>query len=228
MFDDAASCTLTPTDPAGEGPFFIHEDEIMNDASLLRVDMRDGRPGVELQLNLRLLDSEGMCKTPIAGVQVYTWHTDAVGLYSGFAGQNPDQPYMGGAERTVENMDRFCRGMQVSGEDGIVRFKTVYPGWYNGRAVHIHFLALRPGSDATTMGYRSKQYMVFTTQMYFAESFSRMIHENNEPYKKRASGSSYEKYVKPQNMTVNPSMRMQGNIAVGALNIITAAMGSRR
>jgi hypothetical protein len=78
------------------------------------------------------------------------------------------------------------------------------------------------------MSYRGKQYMVFTTQLYFAEAFSRMIHENHEPYKKRASGMSYNSYVKPQNMTVNPSMRMEGAIAVGTLNIITGAMGSRR
>lgn len=219
---------LTPTDPAGEGPFFIHEDEIMDDMSLMRVDMREDKPGVELQLNLRLLDSEGQCLTPIAGVEVYIWHTDASGFYSGFANQNPDQSYRGAAERTVENMDRFCRGIQITDEQGVVRFKTVYPGWYNGRAIHIHFLALRPGSGPSTMSYRDKQYMVFTTQMYFAESFSRMIHESHEPYTERASGMAYEAYVKPQNTTVNPSMRLEGEVAVGTLNIITAAAGSRR
>jgi protocatechuate 3,4-dioxygenase beta subunit len=228
MFDNVASCTLTPTDPAGEGPFFVHEDEIMNDEVLLRFDMRDGKPGVELQLNLRVLDSDGKCMKPISGIEVYTWHTDATGFYSGFNNQNPDQPYSGSIERTVENMDRFCRGIQITDSDGIVRFKTVYPGWYNGRAIHIHFLALRPGSGADTSNYRSSKSMVFTTQLYFAEQFSRMIHEHNAPYSSRASGAAYEKYVKPQNTTVNPTMRMEGNIAVGALTIITSSTGSRR
>ena len=228
MFDDAASCTLTPTDPAGEGPFFVHEDEVMNDESLMRSDTREGKPGVELQLNLRVLDSDGKCMTPISGVEVYIWHTDATGFYSAFNGQNPDMSYSGAFERTVENDDRFCRGIQITDPDGIVRFRTLYPGWYNGRAIHIHFVALRPGSGASTMSYRSSQYMVFTTQMYFAEQFSRMIHENNDPYKKRASGSAYNQYVKPQNMTVNPTMRMEGAIAVGALNIVTSGKGSRR
>ena len=227
MFADAGSCALTPTDPAGEGPFFIHEDEVMNDDSLRRVDMRGGKPGVELQLNLRVLDMDGKCMTPISGVDVYVWHTDALGLYSGFANQNPDQTYTGGIERTVENMDRFCRGIQTTDKDGIVRFRTVYPGWYNGRAIHIHFVALRPGSGPMTMSYRSAQYMVFTTQMYFAEQFSRMIHENNAPYMQRLTGG-YNTYVKPQNTTVNPTMKMEGKIAVGALNIVTSGKGSRR
>ena len=228
MFDEVASCTMTPTDPAGEGPFFLHEDEVMNDDSLRRVDMRGGKPGVEFQLNLRVLDNDGMCKTPISGVEVYVWHTDALGWYSGFNGQDPDKSYMGGLERTIENNERFCRGIQVTDKDGIVRFRTLYPGWYFGRAVHIHFVALRPGSGPSTMSYRGSQYMVFTTQMYFAEQFTRMIHEGNDPYKTRASGSGYNMYVKPQNMTVNPTLRMEGNIAVGALNIVTSAKGSRR
>ena len=227
-FPDAASCTLTPTDPAQEGPFFLHENEAMDDVTMIRSDMRDGHPGVELQLNLRVLDSDGMCMTPISGVEVYIWHTDALGFYSGFNGQDPNKTYSGGIERTIENADRFCRGIQTTDKDGIVRFRTVYPGWYNGRAIHIHFVALRPGSMAATTSYRSNQYMIFTTQMYFAEQFSRMIHENNDPYKTRASGSGYNQYVKPQNMTVNPTMKMEGNIAVGALNIITSAKGSRR
>jgi hypothetical protein len=148
--------------------------------------------------------------------------------YSGFNDQNPDQAYSGSIERTVQNMDRFCRGVQVTDKQGVVRFRTVYPGWYNGRAIHIHFVALHPGSGPDTANYRSTMYMLFTTQMYFAEPFSRMIHENNMPYKARATGAAYDKYVKPQNTTVNPSARMLGNVAVAALNIITSGSGSRR
>ena len=221
-FEDAASCTLTPTDLAGEGPFFIHEDEVMDDVDLIRSDMSEGKEGIELQLNLRVLDSEKNCMTPISGVEVYVWHTDATGFYSGFNNQNPDMTYSGAFERTVENSDRFCRGIQITDDDGVVKFRTLYPGWYNGRPIHIHFVALRPGSGADTSSYRSTQYMVFTTQMYFEEQFSRMIHEHNAPYNTRASGPGYEMYVKPGS-NVRPTMTMQGNVAVGVLNIITAA-----
>src|SRR4029453_12508100 len=110
--------------------------------------------------------------------------------------QDPNMTYMGAIERTVENGDRFCRGAQLSNSDGVVSFRTLYPGWYNGRAIHIHFVALRKGSGPTTQSYRGTQYMVFTTQMYFDEQFSRNIHENFAPYMTRASGNSYSRYVK--------------------------------
>lgn len=229
MFSDAPTCTLTATDSAGEGPFFIHEDEVMTDPTLKRVDMRDGREGVELQLNYRLLDADGNCMKPIADVEVYTWHTDALGLYSGFNGQNPDQTYMGGGERTVENMERFCRGMQLTNAEGVASFRSIYPGWYFGRPIHIHFVALRKGSKAEVSSYRSAQFHIFTTQLYFEEQFSRKIHENNAPYTKRTSGDGYAMYVKPNAQSmVRPSARMEGKIVVASLNIITKASGSRR
>jgi protocatechuate 3,4-dioxygenase beta subunit len=229
MFTDAPTCTLTSTDTAGEGPFFIHEDEVMNDPSLKRVDMRDGHPGLELQLSYRMLDNDGNCMKPIADVEVYTWHTDALGMYSGFNGQNPDQTYSGGGERSVENMERFCRGMQVTNAEGVVSFRSIYPGWYFGRPIHIHFVALRKGSMAQTSSYRSAQYHMFTTQLYFEEQFSRKIHENNAPYNTRTSGNGYAMYVKPNaQSTVRPAARMEGNVVVASINIITKSSGSRR
>ncbi len=226
-FDNVATCVLTPTDPAGEGPFYIHQSEVMTDIDLFRNDMRDGQAGIELDLYLRVLDTSMGCNMPIKGVEVYVWHTNATGFYSGFNNQNPDMPYAGAAERTPENDDRFCRGAQVTNSDGVVSFRTIFPGWYDGRAIHIHFVALRPGSGPLTTSYRSTQYMVFTTQMYVDEAFSRMIHEHNAPYMARATGANYNRYVKPETM-VRPTMQMQGNVAVGALNILTSSTGSRR
>jgi protocatechuate 3,4-dioxygenase beta subunit len=226
MFDKAASCTLTPTDPAGEGPFFIHDGEGSTE-ELIRSDTRDGQAGVTLQLNLRMLDTTMGCNVPVSGAQVYVWHTNALGFYSGFNNQNPDMPYSGSAERTPDNQDRFLRGIQLTDDNGIVSFTQVFPGWYDGRAIHIHFIALRPGSTPDTSSYRSTQYMIFTTQMYFPEAFSRNIHENNAPYNTRASGANYDKYVKPETM-VQPTSHMDGNTAVAFLNILTASNGSRR
>ena len=238
MFDNVATCTLTPTDPAGEGPFFIHNEEVMKDVDLFRPDgdMRDGTPGVEFQINLRVLDTSMGCTVPVSDVEVYVWHTNATGFYSGFDGQNPDQPYSGAAERMPDNdnLDRFCRGAAVTDKDGIVRFTSIFPGWYDGRAIHVHFVALRKGSDAGTssadmLSYRGRQYMIFTTQFYFDESFSRSIHENNDPYKARTTGSyatNYARYVKPE-QNVRPTMTKSGNVVIGALNILTDSTGSR-
>ncbi len=232
MFANVASCTLTATDTAGEGPFFIHDEEVMNDPVLFRNDLRDGRSGIELWLHLRMLDSSKSCTSPISDVEVYVWHTDASGLYSGFNEQNPDQPYSGSAERTPQNNGRFCRGAQLTSADGIVSFRTIYPGWYNGRPIHIHFLSVRKGASPATTGadsYRGAKYQIFTTQMYFDETISRRVHENNAPYKARASGSAYDTYVKPNpNSQVRPTLKFDGNMVVGALNVMTSPATPRR
>jgi protocatechuate 3,4-dioxygenase beta subunit len=226
-FDPVATCALTPTDPASEGPFFIHEDEVMNDPSIFRSDMRDGADGVELRINLRMLDSSQSCMAAIPGVQVYVWHTNALGFYSGFNGQNPDMRYTGGAERTPDNLERFCRGAQATGADGVVSFTSIFPGWYNGRAIHIHFLALRPGSGPLTTSYRGQPYHVFTTQLYFEEQLSRSVHENNAPYTSRASGAAYDTYVKPET-SVRPTVTRSGAVVIASLDILTDPATSRR
>jgi hypothetical protein len=69
--------------------------------------------------------------------------------------------------------------------------------------------------------------MVFTTQMYFEETFSRSIHQTYSPYNARASGTAYDRCVKPET-AVRPTARMSGDVALGFLNIITSSTGSRR
>lgn len=138
------SCILTPEQVLG--PFFI-------DVGLARSDIREDREGVELRLVLQLVDADGC--TAIRDAVVNVWHADAVGIYSGFAGQP------GGVDTTGET---FLRGFQVTDADGRVEFTTVYPGWYTGRTVHIH---VRIHLDSTT---------VLVTQLYFPESITDTVH----------------------------------------------------
>ena len=138
------SCILTPEQVLG--PYYI-------DVGLARSDVREDREGVVLRLALQLVDAEGC--TPIRDAVVNIWHADAVGIYSGFAGQP------GGIDTTGET---FLRGFQVTDADGRVEFTTVYPGWYTGRTVHIH---VRIHLDSTT---------VLVTQLYFPESITDAVH----------------------------------------------------
>lgn len=138
----APACTVTPQQT--EGPFFV-------DARLQRSDIRADagggapRPGVPLALALRLVSVEGSRCLPLAGAVVDVWHCDAAGVYSGVAG----------------NGGNFLRGHQVSDAEGRVRFMSIYPGWYPGRAVHVHFKVR--GRSAAGRGYE------FTSQLYFDE-----------------------------------------------------------
>jgi protocatechuate 3,4-dioxygenase beta subunit len=114
-----------------EGPFYFDADKV-------RSDIRDGREGATLRLALRVRDSA--CE-PISDAVVDIWHCDAAGAYS-------------------EEGDPFLRGVQVTSRDGIAEFTTIYPGWYQGRTVHIH---AKVHVDAST---------VLTTQLFFDDAVS--------------------------------------------------------
>jgi protocatechuate 3,4-dioxygenase beta subunit len=106
-------CVLTPE--LTEGPYYVPGEK-------LRHDVTEGKPGRPLQLRLGVLDVS-RC-TPVAGATVEIWHCDAHGVYSGAVAGNPGTNFLRGGQRTNAN--------------GVASFATVYPGWYPGRAVHIH------------------------------------------------------------------------------------------
>jgi protocatechuate 3,4-dioxygenase beta subunit len=151
-----ASCVVTAA--LTEGPYFV--DERLN-RSDIRSDPVTGAVSQGLLLDLtfnvsRVADSA--C-TPLTGAYLDVWHADASGVYSDVSGA--------GAGR------RFLRGYQITDADGIARFTTIYPGWYTGRAVHIHFkLRLFTGSTTT---------YEFTSQFFFDESLTDVVHALN-PY----------------------------------------------
>lgn len=136
LFDDAAACRVTPEQT--EGPYHFDVDRI-------RTDIREDREGERLELALRVRDSS--CE-PIRDAVVEIWHCDASGVYSGFDDGEGET---------------FLRGAQVTNQDGIARFVTVYPGWYEGRAVHIHAKVL---IDRRTE---------LTTQLYFEDAVTAQV-----------------------------------------------------
>lgn len=142
------ACVVTPAQT--EGPFFF--DERLN-RSDIRTDPADGalRPGVPLVLSLRVFAVTNSGCAALAGAMVDVWHCDAAGVYSGTS------------EADLRGRDsKFLRGYQLTGRDGSARFTTIYPGWYPGRAVHIHFKVRTLAS-----GGRGTE---FTSQLYFDEA----------------------------------------------------------
>ena len=144
----AVSCVLTPEQT--EGPYYVAGEKY-------RRNITDGRPGVPLFLRLRVVDAS-TCK-PIAGAAVDIWHADALGVYSGFGA--------GATSRT------FMRGIQKTDANGLARFHTVYPGWYQGRTVHIHVKVHVAGN------------VLHTGQLYFADSLTDKVFKR-KPYSRRA------------------------------------------
>jgi protocatechuate 3,4-dioxygenase beta subunit len=155
-FGDASSCTLTPE--LTEGPYYF-------DADAIRSDIREDREGTPLRLAIRVRDAES-CE-PIANAVVDVWHCDGGGLYSGFESASTGGP--GGGRSDDE---RYLRGAQVTNQDGIVEFLTIYPGWYAGRTTHIH---TKVHLDRSTL---------LTTQLFFDEEVNAAVYET-EPYAAR-------------------------------------------
>ena len=150
----ATSCIVTPDQT--EGPYFVEERLNRSD---IRVDPATGavKAGVPLSLTLRLSKaSAGVC-APLAGTLVDVWHCDALGMYSDVR----DSRF-----HTVGQ--KFMRGYQISDAAGTVTFQTIYPGWYTGRAVHIHFKVRT--NPAGSRGHE------FTSQLYFDEAMTDAVH----------------------------------------------------
>ena len=230
-FDDVPMCTASKTDGAGQGPFFIHDKEKTDDVSLFRQDIRgrykaDAEPGIEMQLHLRILSSKSDC-TPVPDFEVYIWHTDGQGYYSGFGNpgdQTPDEPYQGvPGQNDLDNADRFCRGAQLTDANGIASFRSVFPGWYNGRDLHIHFVALKKGSMSRgRMTYSGDEHL-FTTQFYFDPAFSDMVHKSTEPYLRRTKLSAYQGAIQADeanNSGLRAKATFMNNIVVAQMQIV--------
>jgi protocatechuate 3,4-dioxygenase beta subunit len=137
-FDGLAICTLLPEQTAG--PFGL-------DQQFDRRDISEGYPGRPMRLGLRVVDES--CAA-VQGAAVEVWHCDATGDYSAFAD--------GGGGKDEGAGTTFLRGTQTADDDGIVEFLTIVPGWYPGRAVHVH------------VRVRVDDAVALTSQLYFEDS----------------------------------------------------------
>jgi protocatechuate 3,4-dioxygenase beta subunit len=112
-----AACAVTPSETVGPYPSLT---------DLFRSDIRDGKGGLPVTLTITVVNSSNNC-APVSNANVEIWQCDADGHYSQYTQQGYD-----GRSQT------FLRGIQTTDASGRVTFTTVYPGWYQGRATHIH------------------------------------------------------------------------------------------
>lgn len=133
----APSCVLTPE--GSEGPFYV-------DTDLVRRDIREGRPGVQVELRITVVDATS-CR-PLQDAAVDIWHADALGVYSGVQG---------------DDGSRFLRGIQRTDPSGVAAFTTIFPGWYDNRSVHIHVKVHIGGAE------------IHTGQLYLADEVTAAV-----------------------------------------------------
>jgi len=156
------TCSILPSPALTEGPYFV--DEILN-RSDMTVDPTDNtvQAGLPLSLNINLKQLTNCALVPLTGVYVDIWHCNAAGVYSDQAANN-----------TVGK--KFLRAYQATDRNGAVRFQTIYPGWYGGRAVHIHAkVRIFNGPNST---------YELTTQFFFDDAITDKIYQA-APYNTR-------------------------------------------
>ena len=133
------ACAVAPNETAGPYP---------STSDIFRSDIREDRSGVPLALTIRVINVSNAC-APLANANVEIWQCDASGNYSEYGSQTA---------RT------YLRGIQTTDANGQVSFMTVYPGWYQGRATHIHI--------EVTVNNRS----VKVTQIAFPETINAAVY----------------------------------------------------
>jgi len=161
-----STCSLTPastrlhgTPQQTEGPYFV---DGMPNRSDIRSDTSNGsvEQGIPLRLVIHVYDVVNGSCVPLRGAKVDIWHANSQGIYSAVKD-------MGTTEKN------FLRGYQITDNNGTVQFTTIYPGWYEGRTIHIH--------DKVRTFNGSEKTLEWTAQLYFNNSINQQVHEQT-PY----------------------------------------------
>jgi len=156
-------CTVSPE---GEiGPYFADDSAsgFLRSNVLANIDGTNAQTGVPLTLNIHIYDAENSCKA-MAGVQVDIWHCNAYGVYSDEAVESTSS-------------ETFLRGYQITDANGLVTFKTIFPGWYSGRTAHIHVRVRSKYSEASSTSDGTN-----TTQLFFPQAVIDQLYANVAPY----------------------------------------------
>lgn len=147
----STSGTCTTTASETEGPF-----PTKSPASLVTNDITSDRQGTKLTVKITIQNKNNSCAT-LAGALVDIWHCDAAGNYSEYGGT--------GMQSTNYTAVHFLRGRQTTDANGLVTFTSIYPGWYSGRAPHIHVHV-----------YNASGKSLLVTQIAFPEDVSKVVY----------------------------------------------------
>lgn len=118
----SGSCTVSPTET--EGPF-----PTKTPSSMVKSDITSDRTGVAFTMKIYIKNKNNSCNA-LSAALVDVWHCDKDGNYSEYGGTS--------MQSTNYTAVHFLRGRQTTDTDGLVTFTSIFPGWYSGRATHIH------------------------------------------------------------------------------------------
>ncbi|MES2488083.1 MAG: T9SS type A sorting domain-containing protein [Bacteroidota bacterium] len=161
-------CTVSPTETAGPFP-------TITPANWVRTDITDGRTGIPFTIDINIMNKNANC-TALQDAIVDIWHCDKDGNYSEYGGS--------GMQATNYTSVHFLRGRQTTNTEGLVSFASIFPGWYSGRATHIHVHV-----------YKSTGQSLLITQISFPEGTNSAVAQVNAStangYTKGMNGYTY-------------------------------------
>lgn len=181
------NCTVSPSETKGPFP-------IKTPAELIQSNIVSDRKGIPLLVTIKIQNQNNSCK-PLSGVFVDIWHCDAEGNYSEYGGT--------GMQSIDYTNVHFLRGRQTTDANGEVTFITIYPGWYRGRAPHIHVDVLD-----------SNKKSLLVTQIAFPEDTSNTVYATSN-YKGKADTSNSYDNVFSDSLNQNMANSVKGNITDG-------------
>jgi protocatechuate 3,4-dioxygenase beta subunit len=162
-----------------EGPYWIDvglERSNVTTNSAASDAGTSAQPGLPLSLSMTIFAYDKAAKTcgPLAGARVDIWHCNGSGVYS-------DVQNLSGQDTVGED---FLRGYQVTDANGNVTFQTIYPGWYSGRAVHVH-VRVRVYGAANDLTAEA------VTQLFFDDTLTSSVFAQNSPYDQRGTRDTF-------------------------------------
>ncbi|HMR82647.1 MAG TPA: intradiol ring-cleavage dioxygenase [Niabella sp.] len=156
----SGSCTTTPSET--EGPF-----PTKSPSALVQSNIAGDRTGVPLSVKIYITNRNNSCAA-LANAIVDIWHCDAAGNYSEYGGT--------GMQSTNYTSVHWLRGRQTTGSNGLVTFTSIFPGWYSGRAPHIHVHV-----------YNSSGRSLLVTQIAFPTDICNTVYTTASPYSTRGT-----------------------------------------
>lgn len=181
------SCAVAPNETKGPFP-------TKTPADLIKSNIVSDRSGIALLIKLKVTNKNNGCK-PLAGVKVNLWHCDAEGNYSEYGGS--------GMQPIDYTNAHFLRGTQTTDSEGNVSFISIYPGWYRGRAPHIHLEVLNSSDKSLSV-----------TQIAFPEDVSSTVYATSN-YKGAADTSNTRDNVFSDSLAANMADSVTGNATDG-------------
>lgn len=171
-----STCVLMPD--VTQGPY------VWPRSQTLRQDMSEDQPGVPLLLDVGVLDM-ATCE-PLPNALVSFWHCNATGSYSSFTALSPNTKF----ETLLDEMNitdfeigvnglhtddtTFLRGMWPTDANGVMEMKSIFPGFYVERAIHIHTQVFTDWVLKEN-GTVADGNLVSTGQLFFSEEVEEQI-----------------------------------------------------